>query len=344
MDLDLVEYQELMVKTFGDFFARNASAEAVRSAEGTNGFDAQLWRHFVELGGPSLSIQEDAGGGGGTLVDAALVGIESGRRLAPMPYAEAVTALRLLAGVAGSSLLTVLDPTELAVYVPEASLSWRADDTLDGFAPWVRGGGVARFAVFVVDGRVALVDMTDSCVELSVLDNLGKLPLAMIRLTGATPMATFDLVPGLEERATSELRLLQAAELTGAGLQALALGLEYVRERKQFDRAIGSFQAIQHRLADRVTALDAAELLVSRAASYGDEPEMLRYYSSVALLQACEAAELAAKESLQFFGGYGFMLEYDIHLYLRFVKSLSVLACHSSVVEDALPARLRVLS
>lgn len=129
----------------------------------------------------------------------------------------------------------------------------------------------------------------------------------------------------------------------GAGRQALALTLEHLQTRHQFGRPIGSFQAIQHRMVDRLTAVDAAELLVLRAASYDAEQDadQLRYYSALALLQSAEAAELAAKEGLQFFGGYGFTLEYDIHLFLRFAKALSILAKDPDLVDDSLPLRIQ---
>jgi len=79
-----------------------------------------------------------------------------------------------------------------------------------------------------------------------------------------------------------------------------------------------------------------------RAASHAEDenPDGFLFASAVALLRAADAAELAAKEALQFFGGYGFTLEYDVHLYLRFVKTLVVLARDPALVDDALLGRL----
>src|SRR5688572_23401188 len=92
-----------MVETFAAFFAKQSAMDAVRAADGTAGHDSGLWTRFCAMGGPRLSLSEEAGGGGGTLLDAALVGVEAGRRLAPMAYTDAVVAARLLDRVAGGS-------------------------------------------------------------------------------------------------------------------------------------------------------------------------------------------------------------------------------------------------
>src|SRR5581483_11770694 len=102
MDLHLSDYQQLMVDSFREFLTRQATPDAVRAAEKTAGHDAALWGRFVDLGGHVLSLPEPAGGGGGTLLDAVLVGMECGRRVAPIPYADVVAALRLVAAASGA--------------------------------------------------------------------------------------------------------------------------------------------------------------------------------------------------------------------------------------------------
>jgi alkylation response protein AidB-like acyl-CoA dehydrogenase len=187
---------------------------------------------------------------------------------------------------------------------------------------------------------LALVDLEGPGVARQPLSNLACFPMAEIVLDGAPAAGLWFSGDDERSRTRAEARVLAAAELAGAGRQALQLALDHVIDRRQFDRPIASFQAIQHRLADRHTALEAAELLVLRAASHGadDHVERFGFASAVALLRAAEAAELAAKEALQFHGGYGFTLEYDVHLYLRYAKSLAVLARDPGLVDDALPA------
>jgi alkylation response protein AidB-like acyl-CoA dehydrogenase len=325
VDLELTDEQRRMVDTFAAFFAKESSVDAVRAADGTGGHDAGLWARFCALGGPRLSLPEPAGGGGGSLLDAVLVGLEAG--------------LGRASGAAWDEL-----------GVGDAALAWApawagtvTGSGGGGISAHVRGsrtGAAARWLVADTGSELALVDLDGAGVTRTPLANLAHFPMAEIRLDRAVPAACW-LQPGdARQAAIAEARVLTAAELVGAGRQALSLARDHVLERRQFDRPIASFQAIQHRLADRHTALDAAELLVLRAASYASGEE-LRFFSAVALLRAMEAGELAAKEALQFFGGYGFTLEYDVHLYLRYAKALAVLARDPGVVDDALPVALQ---
>ncbi|WP_019873044.1 acyl-CoA dehydrogenase family protein [Sporichthya polymorpha] len=340
MDLSLEDYQDLTVKTFRDFFARHATPNRVRETEGS-GHDADLWKKFTDLGGATLSVSEP-GGGGGNLLDAALVGIEAGRSVAPIPYAEAVAALRL-ADAAGLSLGDFAlgdEPVVVATASPGGAFS---GGRLTAPAPYARGGSVAVAALVAIGEELALIDFRAPEVTVQPLANVGRLSLGRVECAAAPVLWSRPDAAALVRRSVHELRLLRAAELVGAGRQALALTLEHLQTRHQFGRPIGSFQAIQHRMVDRLTAVDAAELLVLRAASYDAEQDadQLRYYSALALLQSAEAAELAAKEGLQFFGGYGFTLEYDIHLFLRFAKALSILAKDPDLVDDSLPLRIQ---
>ena len=125
----------------------------------------------------------------------------------------------------------------------------------------------------------------------------------------------------LYEHARSEWRALTGAALVGLGLGALGITREYVTERHQFGRAIGSFQAIQHTLADVAVALDGAQLLARKAAwAFDTDREDTDDLAAMALLFAAEHAQHAAERGLHFHGGYGFMQEYDIQLYYRRAK------------------------
>jgi alkylation response protein AidB-like acyl-CoA dehydrogenase len=348
VDLELTDDQRLMVDTFGAFFAKESSVDAVRAADGTGGHDAGLWARFCALGGPLLSLPEPAGGGGGSLLDAALVGLEAGRRLAPLGYADAVVAARALGRATGGAWddLGVEDapwswaPAWAGTVTAVEGEGRGGGGAVSGHLRWTRTGAATRWLVADTGSELVLVDLDGAGVTRTALPNLARFPMAEIRLQATVPAGRWPLSGEARWTAIAEARVLSAAELVGAGRQALSLARDHVLERHQFDRPIGSFQAIQHRLADRHTALDAAELLVLRAASSAGNGEDLRFFSAVALLRAMEAGELAAKEALQFFGGYGFTLEYDIHLYLRYAKALAVLARDPGVVVDALPAAL----
>jgi alkylation response protein AidB-like acyl-CoA dehydrogenase len=155
----------------------------------------------------------------------------------------------------------------------------------------------------------------------AAVPNLASAPLADRPLGDARVVASGDRARALHRQAVTEWRSLTASALVGLGLGALDLGVAYVGERQQFGKAIGSFQAIQHTLADVAVALDGAQLLARKAAwaldgARADASDL----AAMALLFAAEHAQRATERVLHFHGGYGFMQEYDIQLYYRRAK------------------------
>jgi alkylation response protein AidB-like acyl-CoA dehydrogenase len=156
--------------------------------------------------------------------------------------------------------------------------------------------------------------------------NLGGLAVADRDTGGSRVVATGSSARELYATALAEWKALTAAWLTGAGRRAMRLGIDYAGEREVFGAKVASFQAIAHRLADVATALDAAQLLGWEAAwAHDGRPAEAAALSSMALILAADAAATATRESLHVFGGYGFMLEYDIQLYFRHVKATTML-------------------
>jgi alkylation response protein AidB-like acyl-CoA dehydrogenase len=156
----------------------------------------------------------------------------------------------------------------------------------------------------------------------TAVENLGCQPLADIAdVTGG------ELVRGpeaVEQFATAvdEWRVLTAAALSGLATRALEIGVDYVKERKAFDRPLGAFQAVAHRLADRATEVDGAQLL-AREAAWASEADQARFaeLAAMALGFATETARDTSYFALHFHGGYGFMLEYPIQMYYRRARS-----------------------
>jgi alkylation response protein AidB-like acyl-CoA dehydrogenase len=318
----LDKVQQLVRESFAGFFRRECPSDRVRAADATGGFDAALWSAFTKLGGQAAGLPEDLGGAGGSLIEAVLIAMECGRRLAPLPYAESACAAGLRARTSSApvdldALRTVLDTRE------------------SGAAHGLVSGGQAAEFLIVRDGVIEVYRRENPALRVTPVANLGGLPLAELDCRDARPDRTVEVREAELDRWLREYRLLAAAVLVGAGQQALAMCLKQVKERRQFGRPIGAFQAVQHRLADRVTDLAAAQLLLLC------DPEDGRHHSAVTLVAAAEGAESAAKEALQLFGGYGYTLEYDIHLYLRFVKAYGVVTRDHLVARDIAGAEAR---
>jgi alkylation response protein AidB-like acyl-CoA dehydrogenase len=289
------EHRELR-DAFRSFFARQAGPARLRAAEQADppGFDADLWSHARSLGVPEMATE------GATLADLAIVAEEHGRALAPIPLLETVVARRLLAQV---------DPRGLADAVGTSVLTLALRPTADGVAPLVPAGAVAD--VVLALGDDALILVRDGR-QRTAAPNLGSVPLASWDLPDPAVLIRGEPARTAHAAAVDEWRVLMAAALVGLARRALELGVEYAKARHQFGVPIGSFQSIQHRLADVATLVDASGLLAQRAATQPDAR-----LATTAYLLATRAARETTSLSLHIHGGYGFMLEYDIQLYFR---------------------------
>jgi alkylation response protein AidB-like acyl-CoA dehydrogenase len=321
MDLDLTDDQTFLRNSMRSFFERESGPDVVRAAEPL-GFNAELWRRAAGVGIPGMCVSPSAGGGGSDLLDAALVIEEYGRVVAPIPVVEHVVAGRALSrpGLDSDGWLARLAGGEVIA-------TTALDPARDGVWHLVPAGAVADVVIGWHDGRMVAIATPP---PMSGPRNHACSPVAD-RAVGAEPSG-WDLslpdAPGDQARIIDEWKTLTASALVGIAAKALDLGVDYARGRHQFGRPIGSFQALQHGLADLVGWIDGARLLVARAAwaCDNDEDEVRRRFASMAFLFAADAAKLATARSLHVHGGYGVMREYDIQLLYRRARGWSLIA------------------
>src|SRR4051794_23172149 len=285
-----------------NFFQNESDPEVVRAAEPL-GFDAALWRKACSVGLPGMCLPDAMGGGGSDLIDTALVVEELGRAAAPIPLVEHMVATRLLARHGAPSLDELVSGDRIAAVAlaPARHGAWQL----------VPAGAVAN-TVVGVDGD-SVVAVTGEP-PMAAPRNHASSPLADRSTTGAAAVAAAgDFAAALDEWKT-----LTAAALVGVAAKAQELGVTYAKARHQFDRPIGSFQAVQHGLADMVGPIHGARLLTGKAAWACDhDPGDRARLASMAFLFATELAKTSTARSLHFHGGYGVMREYDIQLYYR---------------------------
>ena len=303
-----------MQEAFGDLFAREATSEAVRAAEAGCGFDAGLWQKLAAAGAPGMAVPVADGGGGASLVDLAVVIHEWGRRIAPVPLVEHSVSGRLLASAAavrGSQrdLLAAVVSGELIATIALGPVD------ADGTARLVPAGAVAD----VVVGRHGdAVVVAHSQPPGTARPNIAGLPLADRDLSGADVVASGAAAGGAWDRALDEWKALMAVAHAGLAHEVLAMGVAYTKQRHQFGVPVGSFQAVQHGLADAATRSEGARLLAFRAVCAADAGRADgSRLASMALLFSAESARFAADRVLQYHGGYGYSAEYDVQLYYR---------------------------
>ena len=301
MQTRLTDDEQAVKEVFDGFFANESPIEVVRAAE-PGGHDPPLWAKLAATGAPGMALPAAVGGGDASLRDLAVVVESWGAHLAPVPLVEHATATRVLHALGA-------DVTGLAAGERIATLALR--DPVAGEARLVPAGAVADVVVARVGDTIVRAD-TESPV--AGPRNTGDLPLADRDLSVTEPVGDAAAWP----RALDEWRALMAVAYTGLARRAIGLGIDYVKGRIQFDVPVGSFQAVQHGLADAATRLEGAHLLAHRAVWALDtgQPDATRL-AGMALLFAAETARFATDRSLQYHGGYGFAEEYDIQLYHR---------------------------
>jgi alkylation response protein AidB-like acyl-CoA dehydrogenase len=336
MDLALSEEQLQLVEAISGLLARESSSDRVRSAE-PSGFDAKLWSALLDAGVVHMAVDEDGGGWGATVVDLALVAEQLGRALGSAPVVETQVAAMVLRECARSGsadadrlLASVLAGERLVTFAPRVGRNGRLD--------LVPGAAVADAVIALADGRLLYVELEDNRTAVA---NLGSMPLADVKISGgATVLVESRVAAEVFERAVDRWLKLTAAMLVGGSARALEITVDYARERRAFGAPIGSFQAISHRLADSATAIDGARLLVYRAACADvDEAERASELAAMAFAFAYEAARDVTHRGIHFHGGYGFMMEQDIQLYYRRVRSWANVFGDASAALDRVAAK-----
>jgi alkylation response protein AidB-like acyl-CoA dehydrogenase len=336
IDLNLSSDQLSLQAVALDLFRSKASIAQVRRAE-TLGFDEELWSTIISTGFSVMGLPIDVGGSSATPMDLAVIAQEYGRALAPIPLVEAVVAGNLLARLgAGDDLLTSVVTGGV---LPTIALR----PVIGTVAELVPAGAIADLVVVYREGKIYACQRIDKRPYGPAMANLGDLPIANWRLDDGKAVILADGERARESFADSlsEWKLLTAAALNGLRERALEIGVEYVKQRHAFGVPLGWFQAVQHRLADDAASGDGARLLMFEAAwARGQAKPNASALASMAFLYGAETAFETCKSSLQFHGGYGFTLEYDIQLFFRRAKAWPLVAGpirdHYQVLADQL--------
>jgi alkylation response protein AidB-like acyl-CoA dehydrogenase len=348
----LTDDQKLIQDTARGFLADEGSiAKQLRRARDSNcpdGFRHALWKQFAELGLTGICIPEAAGGAGMGATEAGLVLEEIGRNLTPSPFlTTAVVAVRALEGSAHAERWfpgILAGETVAALAVDEgkhhepAGIALEAKRSGNGFAL----SGAKQFVVHGASADVILVaartagsagdtaGITLFAVEKGAkgleIDNValadsskaGRTRFDDVQVDADAVIGEVDGGWAPLARALNAGRAGAAAELVGVAAGAADMTFDYLKQRKQFGKLIGEFQALQHRAAHlygeieiaRAAAIKAAELLDA-----GDERAELMV--AVAKAKAGRSAALAVQEGVQMHGGIGMTDEHDIGLYMK---------------------------
>ena len=371
MSLVFTPEQEEMRQAVRTFFgSRSPATEVRRLMETRDGVDWDVWNQMatqLELHG--LGVPEEYGGSGFGPVEQLVVFEEAGRALLCAPFfgtvALAIPALLAAADAAASKDLLpalVAGSTVAALAFTEENGAWAADATrlrADGSGDaWTLTGTKS----FVIDGAAAAVFLVVARSEAGLslfavpadAPGLDRERLETLDLTRKQARLRFDRTPArligregaaqpLLEQVLDLAAVLLAAEQIGGAQACLDMTVEYAKLRTQFGRKIGSFQAIKHRCADMLVALEAARSAVYHAAwAATDSPAELSAAAPMAKALASEAYTFCAAETIQLHGGIGFTWEHDAHLYYRRAHSTALLLGDPAYHRELLARRLGI--
>ena len=356
LNLDFTEEQDMLREMVRGLLSQYASNEEVRAAEDDPvGYSTELWSQLASLDLLGLLLPAEYGGSEMSMLEGVIVYEEMGRALAPTPHlvscvAAAGALVRAGSDEQRSEWLPRLASGEVimtpAWLEPENSFGPRgvqlravADGdgfTLSGTKQHVYFAAAAdRLLVlartgdaddavdlFLVDPSAAGVTLTQKMSISS--DTQYRVDLDGVKVTVADRIGDAGTGWSTWERVMEEVMILAAALATGGTEHALDITVQYSKDREQFDKPLGAFQALSHNMADAKTALDGAKLMVYEAAWAHSQGRSLSSLAPMAKSFACTTYRDTTAMAQQIFGGVGFTLEYEIQLYFRRAKQLQI--------------------
>ena len=341
MYFDLTDEQEAIKEAARGFLAKNYKSERMRElAESETGFDESDWQGMAELGWTGLALPEEWGGQGLGIVDLAVLFEELGYALAPTPLLSDTVAGLALATCGSDEQkerwLRPLAAGEIrgtpALYdagssaqVGEFEMEARSDGdgvVLDGEKVLVMDAGTADFfLVATADGRRHVVERGADGVSVSQENSIDptrrlhsvRLDEVRVGAEATLPGEGSDYHPVFHR-----VCVAISAELTGVAQRAMEMAIEYAKERQQFGRPIGSYQAVSHRCAQMLLETENSRSATLYAAWTADaEPDTLPLAASMAKAYSSDAGMRVTDAAIQVHGGIGFTWEHDLHFFLK---------------------------
>jgi alkylation response protein AidB-like acyl-CoA dehydrogenase len=340
MNFDFTDDQHQIKRTAREFLAARYKPETIRElAESETGFTDEGWQEMAELGWHGIAIPEEHGGQGLGIVDLVVILEEMGYALAPGPFFSNAVTGYALSQAASDEVRAELLPA-MASGERRATLAWLdAGSRNPGdfrMEPRKANGGVvlegekvlvpdAASAAWLVipcaDGSRHVVETDADGVTIepaASIDSTRK--LYSVKLAGVEVPASRSFAPDPPAviAAVSGYVTALAAESVGVAQRTMEMAVEYARERKQFGRAIGSYQAVSHRCAEMLLETEGARSLTYYAAwACDNEPDTAPLAAAMAKAYASDAGFRVPASALQVHGGIGFTWEHDLHLWLK---------------------------
>jgi alkylation response protein AidB-like acyl-CoA dehydrogenase len=306
LNFDFSDDQQAIKSTAREFLAARFKPETVRRLAEAGEYDDALWNEIAELGWPGIFIPEGNGGQGLGVVELVIVQEELGYALAPTPFFSNVAA--------GLVLLHAGSDEQKERWLPGIA-SGEARGTVGVEGGLVPDADSAEVIVLLENGGGTVIEASSAQIEPEkTIDDTRR--FARVSANGGEPLGG-DPAPGLDR-----VEVALAAENVGVAQKALEMSVAYAKERQQFGRPIGAYQAVSHRCADMLRETEGARSNTYYAGWAADnEPESLPLAASMAKAYASDAGWRVTASALQVHGGIGFTWEHDLHFFLKRAKT-----------------------
>lgn len=372
LDLTFSPEQEMLRETVRGVVATTSPLGVVRELEDDPvGYSPELWKQLAHLDLIGLQLPEEYGGSGMSTLETVVLYEEFGRAIAPSPhFVSSVLSGGALARsgsadqkqawlpgiVTGEAILTPawLEPENSS---GPRGVQLRAVPDGDG---WTLTGAKRHVAFASSATRLVVLARTgdaDEDVDLFLVDPAAdgvtltqqmtiasdaqyRVDLAGVRVTEADRIGAAGTGWITWSAVMHEGIILAAAQAVGGAQYAMDITVQYAKDRQQFDKPLGAFQALAHYLADAATTVDGAQVLVHEAAWARSEGRPVAKLAPMAKLYACQTFRDVTATAQQIFGGIGFTVEFDIQLYFRRAKQLQMSWWEPRVLEALIAAQV----
>ena len=352
MDIGLSEEQEILKASVRDFLARECPKKLVKELdESDKGYSPELWRKMAELGWMGLVFPEEYDGGGGTFRDLVVLLEEMGYNILPGPFFSTIVLgglpilkagseeqkKKFLSRIARGELILTMALTEPTASYDASAISVKASPrnseySINGTKLFVADANVADYLLCVARTKetanpqtgitIFVVDAKTPGIKCTLLETLARDKQNEVVFDNVN-VAKENIVGGLDQGwpviqdTLEKATVAKCAEMVGGAQAALEMAVNYAKERIQFNRPIGTFQAVQHYCANMVTDVDGARYITYKAA--WKLSEGLPATKSVAMAKAWvgDAYQRVTMLGQQVFGAIGFTMDHDMHLYYR---------------------------
>jgi alkylation response protein AidB-like acyl-CoA dehydrogenase len=354
MDLGLSEEQEMLRNVARDFLEKECPEQHVRDMEeDEKGYSPELWKKMAEQGWQGLMIPEQYGGAGFNYMDLIILIEEFGRALVPGPFIPTTVAAiaimeagseeqkqQHLPRIASGEQIWTLAFTEPSARFDAEGVQLTAkkegnDYVLNGTKLFIRdshvadnmvvvartgGSGEQGISLFIVDAKAAGV--THTPLRTIASDKQTEIKFENVRVPAANLMGAEGQAWPVFKKIANKATVIECAYLVGLAQQDFDITVNYAKERVQFGRPIGSFQAIQHKAADMVTDVDGSRFIMYKAAwAVAEDEADADEQVHMAKAWISDATRRVVAHGQQIHGGIGFTKDYKIQLFFRRQKA-----------------------